>query len=72
MRISEALSLTVKDIDFSQKVISVVNPKNHKDRRLPIDHSLIEYLEWYKMKIYPLYHEDDLFFMSNRGNFLRT
>lgn len=65
MRISEALSLTMNDVDFSKNTITVINPKNHKDRCLPIDDSLTEYLEWYRMKVHPTYHNDDLFFMSN-------
>lgn len=68
MRISEALALTMNDVDFSHSTISVVNPKNHKDHHLPVDSSLMEYLEWYKIKIHPLYKEDDLFFLSNCGD----
>lgn len=74
IRVSEALSLTMKDVDVSQNTITVVNPKNHKDRCLPIDDSLVTYLDWYRMKIHPTYHDEDLFFMSNRagGQYFRN
>lgn len=68
MRISEALHLTMADVGLGQKVIRVVDPKNHKDRHLPISSSLAEYCSWYSRKIHPVYHEDDLFFLSNKGD----
>lgn len=68
MRISEALHLTMRDVNLDEKVIRVVDPKNHKDRHLPISSSLAEYCFWYCSKIHPVYHEDDLFFLSNRGD----
>ncbi len=68
MRISEALNLTVSDINLHKKTIRVVNPKNHKDRVLPISDSLAEYCRWYQAQIHPIYHNDDPFFKSNRGD----
>lgn len=68
IRISEALHLSMDDVDLERKVIRVVDPKNHKDRHLPISSSLAEYCYWYCRKIHPVYHGDDLFFLSNRGD----
>lgn len=68
MRISEALRLTMADVDLEAKIILVVDPKNHKDRQLPISDSLAEYCSWYCSKIHSVYHGDDLFFLSNRGD----
>lgn len=68
MRISEALTLTMEDVDLKEQTLHIVNPKNHKDRLLPISDSITEYCRWYQKKIHPVYHKDDLFFMSNRGN----
>ena len=68
MRISEALCLTMEDVDLKAKIIRVVDPKNHKDRHLPISDSLAEYCIWYCSKIHSLYHGEDLFFLSNRGD----
>lgn len=67
IRISEALSLTMDDIDLKEQTIRIINPKNHKDRILPISDSIAEYCRWYQGKIHPVYHKDDLFFKSNRG-----
>lgn len=68
MRISEALHLTMDDVDLERNVIRVVDPKNHKDRHLPISSSLAGYCCWYRCKIHPVYHGEDLFFLSNRGD----
>lgn len=68
MRISEALTLTMEDVDLKEQTLRIVNPKNHKDRLLPISDSITEYCRWYQKKLHPVCHKDDLFFMSNRGN----
>lgn len=68
MRISEALSLKMKDVNLKENTIHVVNPKNHKDRVLPISDSLAQYCRWYSRIIHPIYHEDDYFFMSTRSS----
>ncbi len=68
MRISEALTLTMGDVDLKEQRLHIVNPKNHKDRLLPISDSITEYCKWYQKKTHPVYHKDDLFFMSNRSN----
>jgi integrase/recombinase XerD len=68
MRISEALNLTMANIDLGKKTIHVINPKNHKDRVLPISDSLTEYCWWYQSQIHPVYHKDDPFFKSNRSD----
>lgn len=68
VRISEALNLTMADVNLDKKTIRVINPKNHKDRVLPISDSLREYCWWYQSLIHPVYHNNDLFFKSNRGD----
>jgi site-specific recombinase XerD len=68
IRISEALNLTMADVNLNQKTIHIINPKNHKDRVLPICDSLAEYCWWYQTKVHSIYHNNDPFFMSNRGN----
>ncbi|MBF0407697.1 MAG: tyrosine-type recombinase/integrase [Candidatus Riflebacteria bacterium] len=68
IRISEALNLTIADVDLNKKTIHVTNPKNKKDRVLPVSDSLAEYCCWYQTKIHSIYHNNDQFFKSNRGN----
>jgi integron integrase len=45
LRISEALSLRVKDIDFDNRILIVRQSKGRKDRTLPLPESLVEPLE---------------------------
>jgi len=68
IRISEALTLTMEDVNLEKQTLRIVNPKNHKDRLLPISDSIAEYCKWYQRNIHPIYHNKDLFFMSNRAN----
>lgn len=67
IRISEALALTMDDVDLKEQTLHIVNPKNRKDRILPISDSVTEYCRWYQWKIHPTFCGGDLFFMSNRG-----
>ena len=62
--LGEALSMTMSDVDLEHLTITIRNPKNHRDRRLPIGESLKLYLEWYIEEVHSVYHEDDLFFMT--------
>ena len=64
IRLGEALSMTMADVDLEHLTITIRNPKNHRDRRLPIGESLKSYLEWYIKEVHPVYHEEDLFFMT--------
>jgi len=68
IRISEALNLTMADVDLKKKTIHVSNPKNHKDRILPISESITKYCWWYQTQVHPVYHSDDWFFKSSRGD----
>ena len=59
MRMSEALSLRVKDLDFSQQQIIVRNGKGMKDRITMLPNSLIPDLQSHLQKAKTL-HEQDL------------
>ena len=59
MRMSEALSLRVKDLDFSQRQIIVRNGKGMKDRITMLPNSLIPDLQSHLQKAKTL-HEQDL------------
>lgn len=60
IRIGEAINLTMQDVDLNAGTISVKDPKNRHDRMLPISGSLETYLQWYKEKIHPIYHDEEL------------
>lgn len=67
LRISEALNLRIRDVDLQNKLISIKNSKNHKDRNLPITDDLAFRLNVYFQTIHPVYHDDDFFFEPPRG-----
>lgn len=65
MRISEALNLRMKDVDINNATIQIINPKNKKDRLIPISESLVKYCIWYIKRIHSVYQDDDFFFLNN-------
>jgi integrase len=67
LRISETLGLRMKDVDFSDQVLHVINAKNNKDRDIPVSDSVTEYMKWYSRKVHPAYAPEDYFFKSRRG-----
>lgn len=48
LRISEALNLTLNDVDFEKKIIHVINGKGGKNRNVPMPESLANELMIYK------------------------
>lgn len=58
LRISEALRLRIKDIDFSQKVILVLYTKGNKHRRTMLPVSLFDSLQLQIQKVGALHQQD--------------
>jgi len=67
LRISEALNLKIKDIDFKNGLIQIKNSKNHKDRTLPIPDDLNRRFNKYFQAVHKIYLDDDFFFASPHG-----
>jgi len=67
LRISEALRLTMKDVDFDNRTIFINSGKNHKDRLLPLNQHMMPYLEFYADKYHKTFKNDDYFFMPPHG-----
>lgn len=67
LRVSEALNLTMGDIDFVEGTIYIRNSKNHKDRKLPIDKGMLAWIEGYASKYHKTYRPEDYFFRSPDG-----
>jgi integrase len=67
MRISEALFLTMNDVDFDNGTIFIKNSKNHKDRLLPLHSQMIPYLYDYSAKYHKSYRSGDYFFSPPHG-----
>jgi len=67
LRVSEALFLTMKDVDLNEGAIFIKNGKNHKDRLLPLNPQIIPYLSCYAEKYHKAYRDDDYFFSPPHG-----
>ena len=67
IRISEALFLTMKDVDLVGGTLFIKNSKNHKDRLLPLNLQMLPYLERYAEKYHRTYRDDDYFFSPPHG-----
>ncbi|MCM1224241.1 MAG: tyrosine-type recombinase/integrase [Lachnospiraceae bacterium] len=73
MRISEALSLTNRDVDTDNGILLIRNTKNQQDRKIPIKGSLVSVLVQYRKyrDMMPLKHTGDadkLFFIKPDGS----
>ena len=67
LRISEALSLKMKDVDLSKGLLYIYDSKNRKDRIIPMDESLTAFCRKYAERIHAVYTDDDYFFKSPKG-----
>lgn len=67
LRISEACTLKVGDVDLNQGIITIKNGKLGKDRLVPVSRSLLEYLKSYKESMPLLSDEENWFFPSKHG-----
>jgi len=67
LRISEALFLTMRDVDLVNGTIFIKNGKNHKDRLLPLNPQMIPYLARYTEKYHKAYRDGDYFFSPPHG-----
>jgi integrase/recombinase XerD len=74
IRIGEAISLTLNDVDLEQAILTVRNTKFYKSRVVPVGPKLTQILATYatRRRRLPLPNGDDsTFFASNTGNHLR-
>ena len=52
MRVSEAVNLQLKDIDYERRIITIREGKGKKDRQVPSSAKLKKYLSEYKPGLY--------------------
>jgi len=73
LRISEALNLNVREINFSQKYVKVFG-KGRKERVVPIGTNALEALNNYicKRSLFPMKPNEDALFLSTRGTRMNT
>ncbi len=68
LRVSEALNLQLKDIDFKQEVLIIRHAKNNKERLIPITQSLVKRIQ-FLLNTYHRFSTDTSFlFPSTTGN----
>jgi integrase len=69
MRLSEALHLTVRDVDLVQGVIRVNDTKFNKERLLPVDDALLERMKHYSNNVLSFVGRDSPFFPNPNKDF---
>lgn len=67
LRISEALSLKISDIDFSDKLITVKQSKYNNSRLVPMSESLFEFLKRYMAQVGYSENDGGLLFRNRWG-----
>jgi integrase len=68
LRLGEALSLKVSEVDFDDGVIFIRNAKGNKDRLVPMDESLTRICRSYRKLMQSKFSKHDaLFFMNKDG-----
>jgi len=67
LRVSEAVTLRIRDVDLKKGLVLIKDSKNHKDRTLPIPDDLVHRLDKYFQAMHKIYHDDDYFFKSQCG-----
>ena len=67
LRISEALHLTVKDVDIQKSMIHIVTGKNGKERLVPMSESLLRHCSSYLADVHAGHCESHMFFYSRDG-----
>jgi len=67
LRISEALHLTVGDVDLQQGILTIRNAKSHKDRLVPMSPSLADRCRVYMDTMHTVSQSGDVFFPSTHG-----
>lgn len=67
LRISEALHLTVKDVDIQNSMIHIMSGKNDKERLVPMSASLVRWCLAYLDATHAGHGESHMFFCSRDG-----
>lgn len=65
MRISEVLSLKVKDIDFKNETFTILKAKNHSERIIPVHSNILKILKEY-INEYKIYVADEFIFKGQK------
>ena len=67
LRVSEAVSLKNKDIDWEKRILTIRKAKGNKDRLVPMSDSLTEICASYYAVFHPAANPEDYFFHNKKG-----
>lgn len=67
LRISEAINLSLSDVDFQEKVIRVIDGKGGKDRKVPMSKDLEKVLQHYLQQERPMTPSTNFFATKKTG-----
>jgi len=67
IRIGEALTLRVKDVDFNDNYLTIHQSKNGKERMIPFSETLSEVCQQYRNSLKISCQIDDFFFVKQNG-----
>ena len=67
IRIGEAVSLKVKDVNLADQYLVIKNSKNGKERMTPLSNSLSEVCKQYRASLHIIENQEDNFFVKRNG-----
>ncbi|WP_157243607.1 tyrosine-type recombinase/integrase [Algoriphagus resistens] len=65
LRLSEALNLTLKDVDIVEGTLTILQSKNNKDRRIPMAESLVNRCKKYNQEMHIFSDGNTFYFKSS-------
>jgi integrase/recombinase XerD len=72
IRVGEAVSLKVKDVNLADQYLVIRNSKNGKERMIPFSNSLSEVCKQYRTSLHIIENQEDYFFVKRNGYRCRT
>ena len=67
IRVGEAVSLKVKDVNFDDQYLIIRHSKNGKERMIPFSNSLSEVCRQYRDSLHIIENREDYFFVKRNG-----
>jgi len=68
IRVGEAVSLKVKDVNLDDRYLIIRQSKNGKERMVPFSDSLADVLRQYRNSLYIIQDQEGYFFVKRNGN----
>jgi len=68
LRISEACNLRIKDIDFENGILKIIDSKFHKDRLVPVTNILNQRMQYFLKVAHSFSLPEEIFFLLKKGS----